>query len=136
MDQNFRLEMPEQKKFIWQHNLEMMDGEMQKLLNSESIGGNAGRSVVDGKKYSCAAANGYANPETGEILAFGNPQDLSKDIIASGKEFTMRVAFDLGHGFFKVLEILATDQFSPKGQAALDEAAAKYNIKHAFEEVA
>ena len=40
-----------------------MNSSMLKLLKTESVGGNAGRVKLDGKYYSCAAANGYADPQ-------------------------------------------------------------------------
>lgn len=136
MERELRIEQPEHKKFTWLHNLEMLDSEMQRVLNRESIGGNAGKSTVDGIKYVCAAANGYADPETGEIKAFGNFQDLSTEQMSNSREFTMRVAFDKKRGFFNIVEILNLELFEPRARSVLEEAAAKYNIKHRQEEAA
>jgi len=64
---------------IIKHNLGLMlsDGEctMLELLKSESMGGNAGRFTVDGKVYSCVAANFYYD-EFGQIICFSNQDEV------------------------------------------------------------
>ena len=55
---------------------------------SESIGGNAG--IHEGR--SCYGANFYYHPQTGEILYFGNYQDVPKEIRENFPEGTFRVA--------------------------------------------
>ena len=65
---------------VVKHNLKMMNTEMLALLNTESIGGNAGSVVLGGKVYLCAGANGNCDPKTGKILAFGNYQQLDRSV--------------------------------------------------------
>ncbi len=75
------------------HNIEMLNKDMLDLLGGESIGGNAGDVEIDGKFYSCAGANGYADKKTGKIIVFGNIQDIKdKNIIENNLDFTLRVA--------------------------------------------
>ena len=61
-------------------NLQMMKTGMVKHLSSESIGGNAATITIEGKRYSCAAANMYVDKTTGKILIFGNIQDIDESI--------------------------------------------------------
>ena len=128
------VESQENKKFAWQKNLEMMNTEMQTLLYSESVGGNGGKLEVDGKKYSGAVANGYANPETGEIIAFGNSQNIPQEVKTKNQEFTMRVAFDVNRGFFNVVDIVGIDGFSDSAMGTLHESMVRYNLYHEQED--
>ncbi|KKT82553.1 MAG: hypothetical protein A3B99_00720 [Candidatus Yanofskybacteria bacterium RIFCSPHIGHO2_02_FULL_44_12b] len=110
-------------------NLEKLRKDMVDLLMTESIGGNAGAVDVDGKKYSCGGANGYANSETGEIIVFGNIQDIQdKKILENSSSFTLRVALDRQRGFFKITEILfGSDHISGAGRLAIEEAVKRWN---------
>ncbi|VVC04782.1 Calcineurin-like phosphoesterase [Candidatus Bilamarchaeum dharawalense] len=58
------------------------------VSSSESMGGNAGPMRV--------AVNGYYDPQTGRIIAFGNIQDIPKSILAKGREFTLLVDMSTG----------------------------------------
>src|SRR3990172_6527278 len=53
---------------IISHNFDEMRSSMMRLLTVESIGGNAGFVEIGGRKLPCAAARGFADGETGEIL--------------------------------------------------------------------
>ncbi|KKR10174.1 MAG: hypothetical protein UT37_C0004G0003 [Parcubacteria group bacterium GW2011_GWA2_39_18] len=63
---------PEIEQKVVSRNMELMETEMSKLASEESMGGNAGRETIGGKKYSCVGLNGYADQRTGMILVFGN----------------------------------------------------------------
>ncbi len=58
-------------------------GDFHTVLRGESIGGNAGPGH--------AGVNGYYDPQTGRITAFGNVQNIPPEIVARGRIFHMRV---------------------------------------------
>lgn len=120
------------------HNLDMLQHAMTKLLLVESMGGNAGAVTIDGIKYACAAANGYANPETGEIVVFGNSQNIDDDIIKNNMEFTLRVAVDIkrlqgarpsgsSEPFFNIVNFLGKEYFVPSARRSIESAIERYN---------
>ena len=111
------------------HNLSEMNSSMMRLLKTESLGGNAGRVKLGARYYSCAAANGYADPQSGRIVAFGNLQDISSSIQSENTKFTLRVAYG-ARGFFKIVELLIEDRgrtLSPAAREALDEYVRAWN---------
>jgi hypothetical protein len=63
-------------------------GSFWNVLMGESMGGNAGPGN--------AAVNGYYDPGTGRIIAFGNIQNIPAGIRARGREFTLRVEIATG----------------------------------------
>ena len=114
------------------HNLGMLTKDMIDLLNTESIGGNAGEAEINGKKYKCGAANGFANPETGKIVMFGNIQNIPKDIVSENVEFTLRVAMDWQTGkFVKIVQFWnpghEKKKFSENGKLAIESAVSEWN---------
>ncbi len=118
---------------IVEHNLRMMDTDMQLLLMGESIGGNASAFEIEGKYYSCGGANGYADPEIGSIVKFGNFQNLKKEITLNNSEFTLRVAFDLRRprGFFKIVSFSVSRAISPRGKKNIELSVEQYNAANA-----
>lgn len=81
-------------------NLAVMHHDMERLLVNESMGGNAGTTTVEGLPCSCAAANFFADPVTGEIRSFGNHQDVDPDVVATTHHGSMIGAFSLKIGDF------------------------------------
>ncbi len=115
---------------IVEHNVGMLNRDMQDLLSLESIGGNAGTVEIAGKTYPCGAANGYANRETGEIVIFNNVQDVPEEIVESNAEFTLRVALDFAGGkFIKIVDFFGSNNFSVKGRLAIEAAISKWNAE-------
>ena len=113
------------------HNFLAMNSPMMKLLKTESVGGNAGRVKLDGKYYSCAAANGYADPQSGRIVAFGNVQDVSPNIQKKNAKFTLRVACG-ARGFFRIVQLVTEDRgggrtLSPGAREVLDQSVRTWN---------
>jgi hypothetical protein len=113
------------------HNLSQMNGSMIRLLRNESLGGNAGRVNLGGRYYSCAAAHGYADPQSGRIMAFGNVQDIPLEIREENAEFIMKAAFG-GLRFFRIVEFLASGggagpKLSPDARDVLEESAQRWN---------
>jgi hypothetical protein len=80
---------------ILSHNLQQMHSTMMRLLNAESIGGNAGFVRIRGRTVACAAARGFADVRSGEIIIFGNYQDIPKKIRDAYAEFILRIAVDV-----------------------------------------
>lgn len=118
------------------HNKEKLNVDMMHLINDESLGGNASWEVVDSKKYSCAAANGYANKKTGEIITFSNdPLPLTEGIA----RFTLRIAIDLnvkaaiaGKSFMKIVNFIGAKNFSEGGEETIKISIEEWNEKHAI----
>ena len=112
-------------------NLLAMNSPMMKLLQTESVGGNAGRAKLDGKYYACAAANGYADPQSGRIVAFGNFQDVSPNIRKKNAQFTLRVACGV-RGFFRIVQLVSEDRgsggtLSPGARDVLEQSVRTWN---------
>ncbi len=132
-EQNINIESGEliPNKEIIEHNLKMLNNEMLAFINKESFGGNAGSALMDGKRYPCAGANGYANLETGEIVIFGNIQNIPKDLIKKNVAFSFRVAMDLRNGeFMKIIGFFGSENFSSQGKNAIESAIKEWNEEH------
>ncbi len=75
-------------------NLELMisnnPGGMKDLLGQESLGGNAG---CEGNRP-CAATHFYYDQNTGEIIQFGNCQDVPEEIKKKYMEGIFRLSLD------------------------------------------
>ncbi len=99
---------------------------MTRLLGVESWGGNAGTVVLDGREYSCAAARGYADPASGKILTFGNPQDVPEDSRGGSAEFLFRVAAGLLLGTH-IVECSAGEPFTANAREMLHESMRQWN---------
>lgn len=112
---------------IIEHNFEeIAKGGVHQLLD-ESLGGNAGTTELDGKEYHCCAANGYAKADTGEIIMFGNFQDVPIDIRNNNPEFIMKAA--LLEKYYKIVKFFHSEELSPRGVKNIEEAISKYNLK-------
>ncbi|PIS05511.1 MAG: hypothetical protein COT81_00655 [Candidatus Buchananbacteria bacterium CG10_big_fil_rev_8_21_14_0_10_42_9] len=122
----FDKESQEINEGIIASNFDKMNTEMFKLLHSESFGGNAGSVEIDGEKYPCAAANGYADAENGQIIEFGNYLD-------ENAAFTLRVAIELsrdggrGKGFFRIVETIFKGKFSERAEKNLRSSVERWN---------
>ncbi len=79
---------------VLKRNSELLEGRFREVVGEESVGGNAGSVRINGKNFGCAAANGMANPDTGELLVFGNSQNLTAKERAKGTKIAFRVAVD------------------------------------------
>ena len=97
----------EEKRQIVAENVGRMRSEMIVAIRDESIGGNAGIAVVDGKKYPCAGANFTVDRHTGRIGAFGN------DAVSRGSEVPMafQIAVDVRRDeeydcFFRIVSVV------------------------------
>ena len=117
------------RQSILSHNLAEMHSSMMRLLSVESVGGNAGTIDLGGRKFSCAAARGYADAESGKIVAFGNPQDIPEDIRNSYPEFVFRiaVAFERGNPFSRIVECSADNSFTSSGKKMLQKSMERWN---------
>lgn len=86
---------------VLMHNLSMMYGAssaMSRLLQNESIGGNAGQYNKDGQSYPCAGANGFYDSKTGAIKVFENPRSVPERLVRTSNDFCLRVVVDMHDG--------------------------------------
>ena len=133
MSEELNLEQNDQQRII-NNNLLSMKTNMRELLFKESIGGNAGKVEIDDKVWPCCAANGYADKETGEILVFGNTQDVSPDIYQNPKNgsIVIKLAVNMRpknqeDSFFKIVDFIREEGFSVEAIYRVNRAIAKYN---------
>lgn len=119
---------------LLKHNLKMMGSDMHRLLFSESIGGNAGAYESNGIYYSCGAANLNVNPETGEIMAFGNFQNIPQEILDKTARLIFKVAIDLKgeykkyhNGFFRIIETYGLDNLNQNARRVIEKSVEDYN---------
>lgn len=120
----------ESNEKITDHNFMIMTTDMQGVLALESFGGYDNFATIGGKEYSCAIANGYADPQTGKITKFGNPQDVEPKMRV-GNQFSFKVALDLKRekgNFFKVVEFRDTHNFfQQRARKNIETAINRYN---------
>ena len=116
---------------IISHNLDEMRSDMMRLLTVESIGGNAGFVEIGGRKLPCAAARGFADGETGEIITFGNYQNIPKNIRNTYTEFILRIAVDLRrkNPFYRIVESSAGASFTSRARKLLEESVQRWNAQ-------
>lgn len=112
---------------IINHNLRMMEGEMQELLLQESIGGNAGEAQTkSGVFYICATAKGYMD-KSGRILGWGNVGNISGPLVQNGNGFKLDVSFNRDLTIHKIIEAHQTDGLNEEQLKILRECIEKYN---------
>lgn len=113
---------------IIRKNLEKMngnkDGDMQPLLITESIGGNAGKY----NNIPCAGVNFYYDNSDGSIVYFGNVQDVPKKIRENYKRGTFTVAVDLKFNKEKIVGIIL--ESSGLVKSILENTIKAYNEQH------
>ena len=116
---------------IISHNLDEMRSSMMRLLTVESIGGNAGFVEMGGRKLPCAAARGFADGETGEIITFGNYQNIPKKLRNTYTEFIFRIAVDLRrrNPFYRIVESSAGASFTSRARKLLEESVQRWNAQ-------
>ena len=88
-------ESAESRDEIVKHNTHLIIHKLEQVSGDESMGGNAGSMTIDGEICSCTTVNGYINPQTGQIIAFGNIQSLPADIDKQGTSFSVSIPFSL-----------------------------------------
>lgn len=129
-------------KEIIEKNLKLIKGveigEMQHLLNDESMGSNAGF----WKNCSCAGANFFYDKNTGEIKYFGNIQHVPEAIKSKYSEACFRVAMDIGRWKENIMKQHIVNIFyyeplkNPPARArnTLEECVRLYNQEFGFSE--
>ena len=123
---------------IVQKNLELMigreEGQMMDLLTKESFGGNAGCHKTEKKAYTCGAANFYYNSINGQIVYFGNCQDVPEVILRNYSEGIMRVAFDaFASCKMRVINMFLKGECDKEAMRNLEDSIDKYNTLYGFE---
>lgn len=121
-------------KEIVKKNLEKMcgsnEGDMQSLLAVESFGGNAGV----WRNCSCAGANFYYDGYDGEIVYFGNIQDVPRHIVEDFKWDVFRVALDVKKKKLHIVDYKASKEISEYARGNLEESVKLYNKEFGFDE--
>jgi hypothetical protein len=118
---------------IVEANFGLMTTSLRQLLMDESMSGNARDVQIEGQAYSCLAANGYANQETGEIGIFSNSQYLPQEFSTENGfgEFTLRIVFDLNKNrpsaFYRIIGDVSFHGFNQDAQRRLMKSVQKYN---------
>jgi hypothetical protein len=98
--------------------------------------------TIEGRVYPCVAANAYADPRTGELIAFGNVGHAEPRDAERLAHFSLRMAVD-AHRSWRLFEVTLmqdarathpalTDPARSAIQAALD----SYNADNAISEAA
>ena len=121
--ENINERLEENTKIV-ESNFNMLKKDMIKLLGEESIGGNAGNIKIDGKECPCGATNGFADPATGRIVAFGNFQDLDKEIVKQNAEFTLIIAFRFP---LLIVDFIGKEKFPLEGKENIEKAIERFN---------
>jgi hypothetical protein len=119
---------------ILAHNLDEMRSPMMRLLTVESIGGNAGFVEINGRKIPCAAARGFADAQSGEIIDFGNFQNIPGKTRNAYPEFIFRIAVDLRrrNPFYRIVESSFDASFTAKARKLLQESVERWNAQSAI----
>src|SRR3989338_6700495 len=85
---------------VIEKNLLKMRTSMMPFLTAESFGGNTGEVEIAGRKYPCAAVNGYIDINTGEIIEF----TTSTKKIEGAIHFALKIAVAFsGPPFMKIV---------------------------------
>jgi len=125
---------------IIQKNVKLMNSRdkwgMLSLLNSESMGGNAGNEG----KYPCLGANFFYNPNTGKIKVFENQQMVPAPIQERYEKAIFTVAIDIQalkkrkQIKYKILSVnYRGKQPSSLVQKTIEDSITVYNQKYGFE---
>jgi len=121
-------------KEIIEKNLGLMissnEGGMSNLLCNESLGGNAGFY----KNCSCAGANFFYDKFTGEIIYFGNIQNVPKEIVKRYPEYHFRIALDLWNNKTHIINFKAPRGTTKEAKKTLEETAKEFNKKYGFQD--
>ncbi|MBI4145087.1 hypothetical protein HY493_02670 [Candidatus Woesearchaeota archaeon] len=115
-------------------NLEKMldanvKGAMIPVVNSESLGGNAGRFLLNGIKYQCVGANFFYDAQTGEILSFSLTSNPPFPGAARG---VFKIACETESGTYKysafrIIEWVPDKHASPHANKIIEQTKNVYN---------
>lgn len=119
-----------ERQIVIKKNLGQMDDGMRKLLISESQGGNSGRMLIGQQRYVAQGANGYIHPVTGEILVFGNPQDVGEEVKVIGKIFLLQVARNTDYKYY-VAKVFDATEVPSEAKEILEETVEEWNAREA-----
>src|SRR3989344_3034538 len=106
----------ETDQMIIDHNLKMMEEEMHNI--SESIGGNAGGTHIDGVNYPRAAYHGSADPSTGKIMGFSNYEHKGGFVFTfvEAVNFNLRELQNGGSKIQKIVRFINNGGFSERAE--------------------
>ncbi len=95
IDGSSHIELNESNESITQRNLQKMDSEMLDVLAKESLGVNAGAHMLNDENCVCGGVRGYVKTDSGEIVTFGNIQDLDRSLVEGHAEFIVKIAIPM-----------------------------------------
>ena len=113
------------------------EGKWKKILMQESFGGNAG--------FNKAGINSFIEKDTGKIIAFGNSQNLSKDIITNINYTNALFTYNFGNSLTNLLkkvdlkpeffETVSAPGASEQALNNLKEAISRFNEEYIKEQI-
>lgn len=127
------IQQEKKREVLISNNLEKMKTEMISLMMSESLGGTGGRMEIDGESFSAMGANGYIDKQTGEIIIFGNTQDVPEELREGKGHFTLQIAnnFKYQQGLdqknFSQARVYSTSDLSDHANEILKETVIRWN---------
>ncbi|MEM2955051.1 MAG: hypothetical protein QW625_03840 [Candidatus Nanoarchaeia archaeon] len=118
-------------KGIVERNLERMtkfgEGCMNSLILDKSMGGNAGR----WQEHSCVAVNFYYNPESGEIVYFGNYQKVPQEIREKFLSGIFRIAINMRErGEYRIVTIRLGNRLKNQAKKNLEASVEEFNNRY------
>lgn len=131
MKENIELNKQEnlqENEVIVRKNIAKINTQMIDLLMNESLGGNAGRVEIDGHRFNCGGANGFLDPETGEISIFGNVQNVPEEQRQDKVGFVFRVAVDKKFSPFRILDVFYNQTISDEAKNVIGDCIKKWNV--------
>jgi hypothetical protein len=123
-------ELPSAEHTAVDYNLQRLYGsEFIDELRGESFGGNAGFEFInESESVSCAAVNGYAEPDSGRIITFGNVQYLDAEVIEGKSHVSFKVGMSRQTFQIRILGFTAEESLSDEAKAVLGGTIEAYNF--------
>jgi hypothetical protein len=119
-------------KVITLKNLGKLEKDMKSLLVDESFGGNAGNVEIAGKRFSCAAANGYVVREAGEVVLFTNDQMPEIELPEELKKHLADISFRYILGLDEIEKVFGLERIFEPARKMVEDAVKIYNKKHSL----
>lgn len=98
-------------------NVDMLDGHLE--YNDESVGVNAGIETIDGITYSFFAINGFIDPATGAVRAYGNRQELPDEVKNGATPFVLHFGMPQSGGLCRLFDYGEDQRRNDKGEVEL-----------------
>lgn len=95
-------------------NVDMLDAHLE--YNDESMGVNGGIETIDGITYSFFAINGFIDPATGAVRAYGNRQELPDEVKNGATPFVLHFGIPQKSGAYRLFDYGEDRRRNDKGQ--------------------